>query len=170
MTAGYPTRDRAESSPVMVPHAPALVAGFREVVWLSPDGEIEALSPDEARDRLDGGETAVAGIGRRRRREHPRSRRGRLPRRLELGAGGARRLAGGGPGGAARGAGAARLAAPCRMAGRRAAAAAREPPGCRRGSLRPPGGAARRGCRGAAAAGGIRRRSRRRLRPARIAR
>src|SRR5581483_2257927 len=58
MTAGYPTRDRAESSPVMVPHAPALVAGFREVVWLSPDGEIEALSPDEARDRLDGGETA----------------------------------------------------------------------------------------------------------------
>src|SRR5262249_56797251 len=29
-------------------------AGFREVVWPSPDGEIEALSPDEARRRLDG--------------------------------------------------------------------------------------------------------------------
>ena len=33
---------------VLVPQVPALVAGFREVVWLSPEGEIEALSPDEA--------------------------------------------------------------------------------------------------------------------------
>ena len=42
----------------MVPRAAALVAGFREVMWLSPDGEIEALSVDEARRRLDG-ETAM---------------------------------------------------------------------------------------------------------------
>src|SRR5438105_10100650 len=39
---------------VLVPRAPALVAGFREIVWLSPEGEIEALSPTEARARLDG--------------------------------------------------------------------------------------------------------------------
>src|SRR5438067_12709048 len=39
---------------VLVPRAPALVAGFREIVWLSPDGEIEALSPAEARTRLEG--------------------------------------------------------------------------------------------------------------------
>ncbi len=47
---------------VLVPRAPALVAGFREIVWLSPDGEIEALSPAEARTRLDlreGGETPM---------------------------------------------------------------------------------------------------------------
>ena len=43
---------------VLVPRASALVAGFREIVWLSPDGEIEALSPAEARARLDG-ETAM---------------------------------------------------------------------------------------------------------------
>jgi ATP-dependent DNA helicase DinG len=54
----------AEPDPtrVLVPHAPALVAGFREVAWLSPDGEIEVLSPDEARARLDsahGGETPI---------------------------------------------------------------------------------------------------------------
>jgi ATP-dependent DNA helicase DinG len=36
-----------------VPRTAALVAGFREVVWLSPDGEIEALSVDEARHRLE---------------------------------------------------------------------------------------------------------------------
>src|SRR5437667_39936 len=30
---------------VLVPQVPALVAGFREVIWLSPEGEIEALSP-----------------------------------------------------------------------------------------------------------------------------
>jgi len=39
---------------VLVPRVPALVAGFREVIWLSPEGEIEALSPAEARNRLDG--------------------------------------------------------------------------------------------------------------------
>jgi ATP-dependent DNA helicase DinG len=38
---------------VLVPRAPALVAGFREVVWLSPEGEIEALSAAAARARLE---------------------------------------------------------------------------------------------------------------------
>src|SRR5437763_1663274 len=37
---------------VLVPHAPVLVAGFREVLWLHPDGEIEALAPADARDRV----------------------------------------------------------------------------------------------------------------------
>src|SRR5690242_8533485 len=36
-----------------MPRAPALVAGFRETLWLSADGEIEALSPEEAHARLD---------------------------------------------------------------------------------------------------------------------
>ncbi len=36
----------------MVPQAPVLVAGFREVVWLSPEGEIEALAPAEAARRV----------------------------------------------------------------------------------------------------------------------
>jgi ATP-dependent DNA helicase DinG len=36
----------------LVPQAPVLVAGFREVVWLSPEGEIEALSPAEAARRV----------------------------------------------------------------------------------------------------------------------
>ena len=46
---------------MLVPRVPALVAGFREVLWLSPEGEIEALSPDEARARLDPvhGETPI---------------------------------------------------------------------------------------------------------------
>jgi ATP-dependent DNA helicase DinG len=47
---------------VLVPRAPALVAGFREIVWLSPEGEIEALAPEDARARLDsgvGGETPI---------------------------------------------------------------------------------------------------------------
>src|ERR1700731_4597773 len=47
---------------VLVPRVPALVAGFREVLWLSPEGEIEALSPAEAPARLDpvqGGETPL---------------------------------------------------------------------------------------------------------------
>src|SRR5512133_3220492 len=38
---------------VLVPHAPVLVAGFREVLWLEPDGEIEALAPAEARSRVE---------------------------------------------------------------------------------------------------------------------
>ena len=36
-----------------MPRAPALVAGFREILWLSPEGEIEALAPPEARARLE---------------------------------------------------------------------------------------------------------------------
>ncbi|MGH7030378.1 MAG: ATP-dependent DNA helicase, partial [Stellaceae bacterium] len=38
---------------VLVPQAPVLVAGFREVLWLTPEGEIEALSPAEARGRVE---------------------------------------------------------------------------------------------------------------------
>jgi ATP-dependent DNA helicase DinG len=38
---------------VLVPRAPVLVAGFREVSWLSPGGEIESLSPPEARGRVE---------------------------------------------------------------------------------------------------------------------
>jgi len=37
---------------VLVPRAPVVVAGLREIAWLTPDGEIEALSPPEARARL----------------------------------------------------------------------------------------------------------------------
>src|SRR5271167_3997569 len=38
---------------VLVPQAPVLVAGFREVLWLNPDGEIEALAPADARARVE---------------------------------------------------------------------------------------------------------------------
>src|SRR6266853_2505430 len=38
---------------VLVPQVPVLVAGFREVLWLSPDGEVEALAPPEARSRVE---------------------------------------------------------------------------------------------------------------------
>src|SRR5215472_1717385 len=38
---------------VLVPRAPVLVAGFREVLWLTPDGEIETLAPAEARNRVE---------------------------------------------------------------------------------------------------------------------
>src|SRR6516165_940109 len=44
--------DRA-SRRVLVPHAPVLVAGFREVLWLDPNGEIEALAPADARSRVE---------------------------------------------------------------------------------------------------------------------
>src|SRR6185312_2726946 len=60
MPSGYPSIVTDDSHPenrghrVLVPRAPALVAGFREVVWLSPDGEIEALSAEEAKTRLAG--------------------------------------------------------------------------------------------------------------------
>ena len=54
MASAYPTSLSDESRVrVLVPQAAALVAGFREVMWLSPDGEIEALSVDEARRRLE---------------------------------------------------------------------------------------------------------------------
>ena len=47
--------ENREGSPlrVLVPRAPVLVAGFREVLWRSPDGEIEALAPAEARNRAE---------------------------------------------------------------------------------------------------------------------
>src|ERR1700720_2274429 len=38
---------------VLVPQAPVLLAGHREVLWLSPDGEIEVLTPAEARGRVE---------------------------------------------------------------------------------------------------------------------
>src|SRR5262252_3293246 len=38
---------------VLVPRAPVLLAGFGEVLWLGPDGEIEALSAAEARARVE---------------------------------------------------------------------------------------------------------------------
>jgi len=38
---------------VLVPQAPVLVAGFREVLWLTPDGEILALALPEARSRVE---------------------------------------------------------------------------------------------------------------------
>jgi ATP-dependent DNA helicase DinG len=47
-TAGHEPAPRR----VLVPSAPVVVAGFREVAWLSPDGEIEALSPAEAARRV----------------------------------------------------------------------------------------------------------------------
>jgi ATP-dependent DNA helicase DinG len=43
----------ASARGVLVPQAPILVAGIREVLWLSPEGEIEALSPAEARGRVE---------------------------------------------------------------------------------------------------------------------
>ena len=49
-------RPHSQTSPdptVLVPRAPAIVAGFREIVWLSPEGEIEALSLGEARQRVE---------------------------------------------------------------------------------------------------------------------
>jgi ATP-dependent DNA helicase DinG len=45
--------DREPAPRVLVPRAPVIVAGFREVLWLSPDGEIEALAPTEARCRVE---------------------------------------------------------------------------------------------------------------------
>ncbi len=46
-------RDQAAGAQrVLVPHAPVLVAGFREVLWLSADGELEALSLAEVHARI----------------------------------------------------------------------------------------------------------------------
>jgi ATP-dependent DNA helicase DinG len=55
MPSGYPSVLSGESPParIAVPRAPAVVVGFHEVMWLSSDGEIEALSPNEARMRLE---------------------------------------------------------------------------------------------------------------------
>jgi len=38
---------------VLVPSAPILIAGFREVLWLGLEGEIEVLAPAEARARVE---------------------------------------------------------------------------------------------------------------------
>jgi len=46
-----------------VPQAPVLVAGFRELLWLTPDGEIDALAPAEARSRIER-ETPILGHAR----------------------------------------------------------------------------------------------------------
>ena len=53
MSAG--NRDLADKAlrHVLLPRAPVLVAGFREVLWLSPEGEIETLAPAEARSRVE---------------------------------------------------------------------------------------------------------------------
>ncbi|HEY0837133.1 MAG TPA: ATP-dependent DNA helicase, partial [Azospirillum sp.] len=41
------------ASPVLLPeHAPAVVAGARHVVWLTPDGEVEELTPAQAATRV----------------------------------------------------------------------------------------------------------------------
>src|ERR1700730_13076027 len=50
MSAGH--REVAPAR-VLVPQAPVLLAGHREVLWLSPDGEGEALTPAEARRRVE---------------------------------------------------------------------------------------------------------------------
>src|SRR5580658_10356245 len=55
MASAYPSPidDKSPSRHILVPRTAAVVAGFREVVWLSPDGEIEALSVADARHRLE---------------------------------------------------------------------------------------------------------------------
>ncbi len=49
------TRTPSAGPPVRLPDAPALVAGVRGAVWLSPDGEIETLALDQAARRLGAG-------------------------------------------------------------------------------------------------------------------
>ena len=51
MSEGIPTAP-GEAHRVLVPQAPVLVAGLREILWLSPEGEIEAMSPPEAAARV----------------------------------------------------------------------------------------------------------------------
>jgi ATP-dependent DNA helicase DinG len=49
----HTTRQPANApSSVLMPQAPVLVAGYREVVWLSAEGEIEALSAADAARRV----------------------------------------------------------------------------------------------------------------------
>ncbi len=47
------------SRPVLLPNAPALVAGVRGVVWLSPDGEVETLTASEVNGRLHPGKPPI---------------------------------------------------------------------------------------------------------------
>ncbi len=51
--------------PVSMPDAPALVAGVRGVVWLTADGEIDTLSPQEAAARLHSGRPPMVCHARR---------------------------------------------------------------------------------------------------------
>jgi ATP-dependent DNA helicase DinG len=53
MPRGDPGLSDRTPRQVLVPQAPVLVAGFREVLWLDPNGEIEALAPAEARSRVE---------------------------------------------------------------------------------------------------------------------
>ncbi len=53
MSRGAADNLEPASRRVLVPRAPVLVAGFREVLWLDPDGEIEALAPADARGRVE---------------------------------------------------------------------------------------------------------------------
>lgn len=47
------------SRPVLLPDAPALIAGVRGVVWLTSDGEVETVDAGEARSRLHPGQPPI---------------------------------------------------------------------------------------------------------------
>ncbi len=51
--------NQSPSRPVLLPDAPALVAGVRGVVWLSPDGEVENLNGKETAERLHPGRPPI---------------------------------------------------------------------------------------------------------------
>src|SRR5215469_14051617 len=53
MSGGNSNQQEQALRHVLVPRAPVLVAGFREVLWLDPDGEIEALDAAEACARIE---------------------------------------------------------------------------------------------------------------------
>jgi ATP-dependent DNA helicase DinG len=53
MAERYRSPSCGESRRVLVPQAPVVFAGFREVLWLTPDGEIAALDREEARRRIE---------------------------------------------------------------------------------------------------------------------
>jgi ATP-dependent DNA helicase DinG len=52
MSGGNSNQPEQALRHALVPQAPVLVAGLREVLWLDPDGEIEALDAAEARARI----------------------------------------------------------------------------------------------------------------------
>jgi ATP-dependent DNA helicase DinG len=58
------TDSQPPKRPVLMPDAPALIAGVRGVVWLSADGEVESLSPSAAAARLQSGGAAIICHGR----------------------------------------------------------------------------------------------------------
>ena len=53
MSRGGNNLDEHGQKRVLMPRAPILLAGFREVLWVNPDGEIEALAAGEARVRAE---------------------------------------------------------------------------------------------------------------------